>query len=144
MKYINCEHLLWTSVHVSLWVTYWVHRIRVGHGSTRTDPWLMWPIWKVTHLSWPTDPSIHCLLCHARFKVDQLLNGFSGPGEEWVSVCLCVWTITFEINDIWTIYLVHFDPLYVKFKGQGHKQNFAVTRAQQLLIWTAIAWTENK
>jgi len=47
-------------------------------------------------------------------------NRFSGPGRAICPVCVCVWTMTCEWNDIWPGCLTWFNlPLYVQFEGEG-------------------------
>ena len=47
-----------------------------------------------------------------------------------LSVCLCVWTTTFERNDIWPRYLahlVHLVTISVTFESQENRSKFRVT-----------------
>ena len=55
-----------------------------------------------------------------------------------VRVSLCVWTTTFEHNNLWSKYLSLKDTVYVKFDGQGHRSKFKVTR-WQVPIWVQLS-----
>ena len=85
--------------------------------------------------------------CSTQYSTVTAPNHFSGPGKAigLLCVCLCVWTITSELNDIWPRYLARWFILTLSrssLKGQGHRSKFTVTggHVAKACEWQLSSW----
>ena len=56
--------------------------------------------------------------------------------EQSDKVCVCVRTLTFELEDTDLAKLVHNDTIQLKLEGQGHRSKVNVTREKVFLKWS--------